>query len=271
MKLIIVLLLLINPIDDLNKVAKINSLKKEAREAYNNGDFKKAVSSYERLVNEFAVTEESVKINLANAYYKNAVPEKARELYTELIASTDPKIQSTAYNQLGLLIYQDKKKEEAINFFKEALKANPANGEARFNYTKLKKEIEEEQKQQDQNKDQQNKDQKDNQQQEEKSKEEQQQEKEQQQKEQQEKEQQQQKGEQGEEENEQQDEQEKEQEQQQGEEEQQQSTAEKLQEMNMSEEKAQMILEAMKNNEVQYIQQNRKKPQSQSNDGRPDW
>lgn len=51
----------------------------------------------------------------------------------------------------------------------------------------------------------------------------------------------------------------------------QQSTADKLEEMNMSEEKAQMILEAMKNNEVQYIQQNKKKPQSRADDGKPDW
>ena len=47
-------------------------------------------------------------------------------------------------------------------------------------------------------------------------------------------------------------------------------TKEKLEEMNMSEQKARMILEAMKNKEMQYIQQQKRK-NSQSHTGKPDW
>ncbi|PIB34396.1 hypothetical protein BFP72_02635 [Reichenbachiella sp. 5M10] len=49
------------------------------------------------------------------------------------------------------------------------------------------------------------------------------------------------------------------------------STADKLQEMNISEEKAKMILEALKNGEIQYIQQNQRRPTKQQDDGKPDW
>jgi hypothetical protein len=45
----------------------------------------------------------------------------------------------------------------------------------------------------------------------------------------------------------------------------------KLQEMKMSEEKAKMILEAMKNNEVQYLQQNKRKATKPRDRGKPDW
>lgn len=49
------------------------------------------------------------------------------------------------------------------------------------------------------------------------------------------------------------------------------STADKLKEMNISEEKARMILEALKNNEVQYIQQNRRKSTKPKDKDKPDW
>jgi len=41
--------------------------------------------------------------------------------------------------------------------------------------------------------------------------------------------------------------------------------------MNISEEKAKMILEAMKNNEIQYIQQNRRKAKKKKDSSKPDW
>ena len=47
--------------------------------------------------------------------------------------------------------------------------------------------------------------------------------------------------------------------------------SDKLKEMNISEEKAKMILEAMKNNEIQYIQQNRRKATKKKESGKPDW
>ncbi len=50
-----------------------------------------------------------------------------------------------------------------------------------------------------------------------------------------------------------------------------QTRKEKLEELNLTEEKAQMILEAMKNNEIQYIQQNTRKPTKKQDSSKPDW
>ena len=50
-----------------------------------------------------------------------------------------------------------------------------------------------------------------------------------------------------------------------------QSRSEKLEELNLSEEKARMILEAMKNNEIQYIQQNQRKATKKPDSNKPDW
>ncbi len=49
------------------------------------------------------------------------------------------------------------------------------------------------------------------------------------------------------------------------------SVSEKLQQMKISEEKAKMLLEAMKNQEVQYLQQNKRKPTKPKEKGKPDW
>ncbi|MCE7997182.1 MAG: hypothetical protein HEP71_34800 [Roseivirga sp.] len=45
----------------------------------------------------------------------------------------------------------------------------------------------------------------------------------------------------------------------------------KLKEMKISPEKAQMILEAMKNNEIQYVQQNKRKAKKRKDRSKPDW
>jgi len=45
----------------------------------------------------------------------------------------------------------------------------------------------------------------------------------------------------------------------------------KLEEMKMSEEKARMILEAMRNQEKQYLQQQKRKPTKSRNNNKPDW
>ena len=50
-----------------------------------------------------------------------------------------------------------------------------------------------------------------------------------------------------------------------------QSRGEKLEELNLTEEKARMILEAMKNNEIQYIQQNKRKATNKPDSNKPDW
>lgn len=49
------------------------------------------------------------------------------------------------------------------------------------------------------------------------------------------------------------------------------SVSDKLKEMQMSEDKARMILEAMRNQEKQYLQQNKRKATKPKPGGKPDW
>jgi hypothetical protein len=274
----------------IDNIATVNRLKKEAEQAYKNGDYATAVAHYQTLVDSLNVEDDNIRLNLAHSLIQAGDTISAQRNYSSLVRSNDKQVKSIAYQQMGIISSDQQKYEEALATFKEALKANPNNEEARYNY-ELVKELLKKQQEQEQQQDQQNQDQ-----QEEQEQQEDQQNQDQQQQDQQD--QQQQQGEQGEQSEDNRQGQQQEQEQQQGENEQnpqdpneqnaqqgeQQQEGEKsdeeqsaspiserLKEMNISEEKARMILEAMRNNEMQYIQQNRRRPEKPRDRTKPDW
>jgi len=265
-------------------INKINSLKSEAKAAYTKGDYQLAIDKYKYLVDSLGVKEEEVMLNLANSYFNSKDTVSAPTTYLPLTQSSNTRIKSIANQQLGVMANRKGKFEEALNYFKQALKTAPDNEDARYNYEMVKKKLEEEKKKQEQQnkdqnkenkddkkdqnkdkKDQQNKDQQDKKNQEDQKKDQQKKEQEQKDKEQKSKEQQ--------------DKDKKEKEQQEKEQQEKNpdkkdlppSVSEKLKEMQMSEEKAKMILEAMKNQEIQYLQQNKRKASKPKDKGKPDW
>lgn len=273
----------------IDNIATVNRLKKEAEQAYKDGDYVTAVAHYQTLVDSLNVQDDNIRLNLAHSLIQAGDTISAQRNYSSLVRSNENQVKSIAYQQMGIIASDQQKYEEALATFKEALKADPSNEEARYNY-ELVKELLKKQQEQQQQQDQQNQDQDQDQQ-------DQQQQQDQQNQDQQD--QQQQQGEQGEQSEDNQEGQQQEQDrQQQGENEQspqdpneqnaqqgeQQQEGEKsdeeqsaspiserLKEMNISEEKARMILEAMRNNEMQYIQQNRRRPEKPRDRTKPDW
>jgi len=282
--LILIVMVLAMTIDP-GEIGKINSLKSKAKDAYKKGDFKTAISKYRYLVDSLGVQEDEVKLNLANAYFQSNDTTNTATSYQPLTQSTNPKIRSIAHQQLGVLSNRQNKHEEALANFKQALKADPTNEDARYNYEMVKKKLEEqkkkeeEQKKNDPNQKEENKDKKDQ------NKEENKDQNKDQKQDQKEKQDQQNKDKKDQEQKEKQDQEQKEKEkkeQQQKDQEKEQkenkdkkdlppSVSEKLKQMEMSEEKAKMILEAMKNQEIQYLQQNKRKATKPKDKGKPDW
>lgn len=290
MKSLIIAFVLLAFTVDPGKIGKINSLKSEAKDAYKKGDYKKAIEKYRYLVDSLSVNEDEVRLNLANAYFESNDTVNTFQSYQPLTQSANSKIRSVAHQQMGVMANRQGKFEEALASFKHALKADPTNDDARYNYEMVKKKLEEqkkkeeEQKKQDPNKKDKNEDQKkeenkDQKQDQNKDKKDQKDKQDQQNKDQKDKQDQQQK------EQEKQDKEskeKKEKEQQQKEQEQKEkenqdkkdlppSVSDKLKQMEMSEEKAKMILEAMKNQEIQYLQQNKRKATKPKDKGKPDW
>ncbi len=277
---------------DPSKISKVNKIKSDAKKAYLAGDMKAAIEKYKFLVDSLHVDEEEVAMNLANAYFNVNDTTSALNRYQPLSVSGDSKINSWANQQMGVVANRQGKFEEALNYFKQAMKAEPNNEQARYNYEMVKKKLEEKKKQEQKNKDnqdkkddqkkdqkdqkdqdkkdqnkdnkdqkdqkdkkdQQNKDKKDDQKKDQKDKQD-QKDKEQKEKEQKEKQQQEKKEQQNKDEKNKPN----------------PSQSEKLKDMKISEEKAKMILEAMKNQEVQYLQQNKRKATKPKDKGKPDW
>lgn len=285
MKGLVVIMMILAMTIDPGEIGKINSLKSQARDAYKKGDFKTAISKYRYLVDSLGVQEDEVRLNLANAYFQSNDTTSTATSYQPLTQSTNPKIRSIAHQQLGVLSNRQNKHEEALANFKQALKADPTNDDARYNYEMVKKKLEEqkkkeeEQKKNDPNQKEENKDKKDQ------NKEENKDQNKDQKQDQKEKQDQQNKDKKDQEQKEKKDQEQKEKEkkeQQQKDQEKEQkenkdkkdlppSVSEKLKQMEMSEEKAKMILEAMKNQEIQYLQQNKRKATKPKDKGKPDW
>lgn len=279
MKSLSTLLFLLALLIDPTRIGKINTLKAEAKKAYEAGDYKIAISKYRYLVDSLHVKEDEVSLNLGNAYFQSNDTTNAVSQYQSVSLSAKNTLRSKAQQQLGVMTNRQGKFEEALNHFKQAIKSNPANEDARYNYELLKKKLEDQKKKdqqkQDQNKDQ-NKDQekKEQQNKQEDQKKDQDKNKEEQQKDQQKKDQEQKDSEQKKKDQEKK-EQEQKKEQEENKDQEKKDTppavSEKLKQMQMSEEKAKMILEAMRNQEIQYLQQNKRKATKPKDKGKPDW
>lgn len=135
------------------KIGKINSVKAEAKKAFQSGDYKTAAEKYHVLIDSMGIKDDAVLLNLAHAYYLQKDTARAQTQYQPLTQSPSAEIASKASNQLGLLTNQQGKSQEALSYFKQAIKSDPANEDARYNYEMLKKKLDKKKKE-DQKKDQ---------------------------------------------------------------------------------------------------------------------
>lgn len=139
MKLIFLLLTiawLINPI----KIREVNTVKKQAREAYGKGDYKTTIARYRHLVDSMEVENDAVLLNLGHAYYQTNDTTNALSTY-QLVSASNDKLRSIAFQQMGVIKNKQGKPTEALQYFKDAIKADAANMDARYNYELLKKYI----------------------------------------------------------------------------------------------------------------------------------
>lgn len=85
------------------------------------------------------------KFNLGDALYKAKAYDKAGEVFGTLAADSlrSEKDRAQALYNLGNTLFQQKKYQEALNAFKQSLRLNPDDREAKYNYAYTKKFVEE--------------------------------------------------------------------------------------------------------------------------------
>ncbi|BDC98532.1 hypothetical protein [Persicobacter psychrovividus] len=133
--------------DGFNHIAKTNALKKKAEEAMETKAYPEAITLYHQLIDSMKVQEDAAILNLSNAYFMTKDTTNA-EKYFEMVSVSDQKnIRTVANQQLGVIDVQKQQYDQALQHFKMAMKADPQNESARYNYELVKKIIEQNQKQ----------------------------------------------------------------------------------------------------------------------------
>ncbi len=69
---------------DVNRIAIINQLKKEAQTAYLDEDYQAAIETYLFLTDSLQVQDENILLNLSNAYFELNDSAKAKSTYQNL-------------------------------------------------------------------------------------------------------------------------------------------------------------------------------------------
>ena len=233
-----------------DRIDQINKLTKEAEEAFKNEDFTETIEKYELLIDSFDFSNEQVYLNLAHSHLLSKDTLKAIENYNYASLADKSEIKSIALQQLGNISEKNNKLEDALNFYKASIIADNKNNDSKYNYELVKKKLNNKKNQKQNNKNNQSQNEKnkdnseskknDNKGQDDKNNKKDKEEKKSENKENSSKS------------NE-------------------ESVEEKLKKINMSKKKAEMILDALNNNEFQYIQQLKRKSKKKLDKNKPDW
>lgn len=140
---------------------------KKANELYSKAEYEKAAAEYKKVTDKTPANAVA-QYNLGNALYKNAKakPEEAVKAYDNALSNAaTPADKAKAYYNKGVVLQNNKKLPECIDAYKNALKIDPNDEDARQNLQKAIVQLKQQQKQQQQNKNDKDKQQqKDNQQ-----------------------------------------------------------------------------------------------------------
>jgi Ca-activated chloride channel homolog len=138
-----------------------NKLIREGNKAYEKKEYDKAAELYDKALEKDGKNL-SATYNRANVDFQRNQNEKAAEQY-RIIAdqAKDDQLKASALHNLGNILLNEKKYDESIKAYKNALKLKPDDEDTRYNLAYAQKMIQVQQQQQQQNKDDKNQDNKD--------------------------------------------------------------------------------------------------------------
>lgn len=133
---------------------------REGNKLYEDGNFSEAEVQYRKALAEDPKSYKG-KFNLGDAMYEQKNFEESGKLFNELTESgASNEVKSSAFYNKGNSLMSASKYQEAIDAYKDALRRNPDDQDAKYNLEYARKKLKEQQQQQQQNQDQdQNKDQ----------------------------------------------------------------------------------------------------------------
>lgn len=120
---------------------EVNELIKSGNDFYKQQEYLKASSAYSKAL-EAEPANSTAKFNQANALFRQDKKVEAAVLFSELInTATNKSLLSKAWYNKGVILSNQKNLEESIEAYKNALRNNPADTEARENLQKALLEL----------------------------------------------------------------------------------------------------------------------------------
>lgn len=118
-----------------------NKLVLQGNEFYRQQQFEKAGAAYSKAL-EAEPQHVTAKFNLANALQKQGKEEEALALFTTVAETAEePALKAKAFYNKGAVLSKQKKLEESIDAYKNALRQDPSDKEARENLQKALLEL----------------------------------------------------------------------------------------------------------------------------------
>ncbi len=123
--------------DDRRYVAKGNQL-------YKKQDFGNAAAEYKKAIEKNGKNAEA-RYNLGNSLYKALKPEEAQKAFEAAAEVGDKNVKASAAYNKGVVLTRENKIAESIQAYKESLKQNPLDEQARENLQKALNEMKQQQ------------------------------------------------------------------------------------------------------------------------------
>ncbi|MBT6472424.1 MAG: tetratricopeptide repeat protein [Candidatus Marinimicrobia bacterium] len=120
---------------------------------YDKKEFDKAQSYYENILLK-RENDLSAHFGLGASAYQQKDIERAVESFNQVMESDNQELQSKALFNMGNILHDQQKLEEALAFYRKSLELNTKDEDARYNYETVKQMLQQQQQQQQQNKDQ---------------------------------------------------------------------------------------------------------------------
>ncbi len=107
---------------------------KQAIIEFEKKNYKIASEIFQKYAQEQPLYAGYLSYNAGNAELLRDSLKQAQWLFQQSLIANNPSLKSDAYNHLGFILAKQNKNEEALNYWKLALKENPQNERARYNY-----------------------------------------------------------------------------------------------------------------------------------------
>lgn len=112
----------------------------QGNRAYSRSDWKKAEQNYRKAL-EINPKNARAMFNLGDTYLSQQNDKDALDWYTKATKTeTDKKVKAMAYHNIGYIHHKQKKYDEAIEAYKQALRLNPNDDDTRYNLTLAQKQ-----------------------------------------------------------------------------------------------------------------------------------